>query len=310
MNGMSRSTAAVVPELRQVSRELVRELDLLSEPSPGCSVGDCHALIELDRYGELTAAQLARHLRLDKSTVSRRVGRLERRDLVRARVDRNDARIKRLGLTARGERTVAAIHRATDRRVGRALDLLEPDERTRVLDGFRLYVDALSRSGLDGQVGIRKLRRSDDADVAYIVRVVMTEQSIVCTTSHDFDPEVDHMYEHYRAPRHAYFVATVGERIVGGGGYSPLPGGDEGTCELQRMYLLPSARGRGLGRRLLERSLEAARADGYERCYLETLSHLTAARSLYERAGFEPLSGPLGETGHCEAENFYLKNPL
>lgn len=304
---MPETAETIVPRVRQISRELVRELDLLAEPSRGCSIGDCHALIELDRFGELSVAQLARHLRLEKSTVSRRLARLARQGLLRGRRDRADARVKRISLTARGRRTVARIHRAADRRVGGALAVLAPQERDRVVEGFRLYVDALSRSGLEGAARVRALRRSDDADLAYIIRTVMTEFDIVCTESADFDPEIDRMYRHYRAPRHAYFVATVGERIVGGGGIAPLAGGDDATCELQKMYLLPAARGRGLGLRLLERSLDAAREAGFERCYLETMANLTAARALYERAGFEAIASPLGATGQCRAQNFYLK---
>ena len=59
-------------------------------------------------------------------------------------------------------------------------------------------------------------------------------------------------------------------------------------CELRKMYLLAACRGRGLGKRLLTRALERARALGFTRIELETASVLRAAARLYESVGFHP----------------------
>jgi putative acetyltransferase len=55
------------------------------------------------------------------------------------------------------------------------------------------------------------------------------------------------------------------------------------------MYILKSARGRGLGKRLLEDLLEAARRGGFAEVWLETNSVLTVATRLYEKYGFQPV---------------------
>ncbi|MES2469628.1 MAG: GNAT family N-acetyltransferase [Verrucomicrobiota bacterium] len=60
------------------------------------------------------------------------------------------------------------------------------------------------------------------------------------------------------------------------------------TCELRKMYLARSARGQGLGRRLLEHALARAAALGFTRVVLETASVLSEAVLLYERYGFRP----------------------
>ncbi len=73
------------------------------------------------------------------------------------------------------------------------------------------------------------------------------------------------------------------------------------------MYLLPELRGLGMGRRLLERCLQAAKDLGYRRCYLETLEHMTQAQALYEADGFVATDGPMGNTGHSACNRFYLK---
>ena len=53
-------------------------------------------------------------------------------------------------------------------------------------------------------------------------------------------------------------------------------------------------------------SLEAARAFGFKRCYLETLSGMNAAMRLYERSGFRRIDAPMGDTGHGGCNTFYL----
>ncbi|MFU0257825.1 GNAT family N-acetyltransferase, partial [Klebsiella pneumoniae] len=59
------------------------------------------------------------------------------------------------------------------------------------------------------------------------------------------------------------------------------------------------------GRALIDRCLDAARAFGFKRCYLETLCGMDAAIRLYERTGFRRLPGPLGNTGHGGCNTFY-----
>ena len=152
---------------------------------------------------------------------------------------------------------------------------------------------------------IRPIAPADDADVARIIHTVMPEFGAVGEGFAINDPEVDWMYRAYSAPRSAYFVVEVGGRVVGGGGVAPLEGGDADTCELRKMYFLPDARGLGAGRALIDRCLDAARAFGFKRCYLETLCGMDAAIRLYERTGFRRLPGPLGNTGHGGCNTFY-----
>jgi putative acetyltransferase len=72
------------------------------------------------------------------------------------------------------------------------------------------------------------------------------------------------------------------------------------------MYFLPSLRGLGAGAALMQRCLEAARAHGFRRCYLETLCGMTAAQKLYERSGFARIDAPLGDTGHGGCNTFMV----
>ena len=74
--------------------------------------------------------------------------------------------------------------------------------------------------------------------------------------------------------------------LLGSFGLYPI---NETTCELRKMYFIPSARGLGLGKYLLERVIARARALGFKQIVLETSSKLIAANRLYTKFGFKPV---------------------
>lgn len=154
-------------------------------------------------------------------------------------------------------------------------------------------------------VTIRPIRREDDATIRSIIIAVMTELEATGEGFSDRDPELAALSAAYGAPDALYLVAELDGRIVGGGGVGPLSGAGPEVCELRKMYLLPAARGRGVGLRLLEACVEGARALGYATCYLETLAQMERARDLYERFGFLPLEAPMGDTGHFGCNRWY-----
>jgi len=122
------------------------------------------------------------------------------------------------------------------------------------------------------------------------------------------DAETQDMYSHYQGDGLIYFVLERVEdgTIVGGGGVAPLTGSDV-TCEFVKMYYLQDVRGLGLGKKLLEICIDEARNMGYQTMYLETLDNMQAARGLYEKYGFTQIDGPIGQTGHCGCDTFYMR---
>jgi putative acetyltransferase len=153
---------------------------------------------------------------------------------------------------------------------------------------------------------LRLAEARDDVAIAAIIRAVMPEFGACGPGFAINDPEVDGMSLAYSAPRSVYYVVEVEGRVLGGGGIAPLSGGDERTCELRKMYFLPQLRGRGLGRTLLLMCLGAARSFGFTRCYLETLTGMAAAQSLYESLGFRRIASAVGATGHFSCDRFYV----
>lgn len=151
---------------------------------------------------------------------------------------------------------------------------------------------------------IRPIQPRDDEAVASIVRGVMVELGATGCGSSSEDPEVDCMSKAYSGPKAAFYVVEMDGRVAGCGGFGPLAGGPEGTCELRKMYFLRQLRGQGAGRDLLETCIAAAREAGYDFCYLETRESMTIAQILYSHHGFELLPERMGDTGHFACGTF------
>ena len=154
---------------------------------------------------------------------------------------------------------------------------------------------------------IRPIELSDDTAIAAIIRAVMPEFGADGEGFAIHDAEVDAMSTAYARPRSAYFVVEVEDKIVGGGGMAPLEHGESDVCELRKMYFLPEARGLGAGHAMIARCLDAARAFGFKRCYLETLTGMDAAQALYRKHGFTPLCAPMGGTGHHGCDRWFIR---
>jgi putative acetyltransferase len=154
---------------------------------------------------------------------------------------------------------------------------------------------------------IRPIEPFDNAAMAAIIHSVMPEFGADGPGFAIHDTEVDTMYQAYAQPRRSYFVVERDGVVVGGGGVAPLEGGEPDVCELRKMYFLPAARGIGAGTAMMQRCLDAARAHGFKRCYLETLTGMDAAQVLYKRSGFTALCSAMGGTGHHGCDRYFIR---
>lgn len=147
-------------------------------------------------------------------------------------------------------------------------------------------------------ITIRPIEPSDNAALAIIIRKALEEFGANHPGTVYYDASTDALSDLFRENGSAYFVALRDEEVVGGGGIFPTEGLPQGTCELVKMYLKKDARGTGLGKKLIETSLEWAKEQGYNNVYLETMPELKPALKVYEKFGFNYLSGPIGNSGH------------
>jgi len=145
---------------------------------------------------------------------------------------------------------------------------------------------------------IRLIEPDDNAEVADIIRLVMTEfEAVGCGYSIN-DAEIDDMYLAYAPLESEFYVVVLDGKVRGCGGFAPLNGGDKDTCELRKMYFRAELRGMGVGTQLLELCLARASKAGFRYCYLETMDGMRQAQQLYGKYGFKYLDKPMGETGH------------
>lgn len=155
---------------------------------------------------------------------------------------------------------------------------------------------------------IREIKIEDDVEIAKVIRRVLVEMGVPKVGTAYADKALDEMTATYDKENATYFVVEDKGRIIGGAGIAPLENYAKNVCELQKMYFLPEARGKGLGTKLMDICLKKAIMFGYEKCYLETLPYMKDATKLYAKSGFAPLEGPLGDTGHYSCNVWMLKS--
>ncbi len=155
---------------------------------------------------------------------------------------------------------------------------------------------------------IREIETSDNQEVKKLIQSVLVDMGAPKEGTAYEDKSLDDMTATYDDRGNVYFVVEEGSKIIGGAGIAPLAGMEFEICELQKMYFLPEARGRGIGVAMIDRCLEFARKNGYGKCYIETMPSMENARKLYKRTGFKTLPGPMGNTGHYNCSVFLLKD--
>ncbi|WP_127137893.1 GNAT family N-acetyltransferase [Flagellimonas oceanensis] len=158
-----------------------------------------------------------------------------------------------------------------------------------------------------GDTVIREITPEDNAQVAQVIRKVFEDMGVPKVGTAYADKALDDMYSNYNVPKATYFVVEQEGKVIGCAGVAQLDNYEGNVCELQKMYFLEEARGKGLGAKMIEACLDKAKEFGFEACYLETMPYMEAAQKLYKRNGFEYIDAPMGNTGHFSCPVWMLK---
>jgi putative acetyltransferase len=155
---------------------------------------------------------------------------------------------------------------------------------------------------------IRNIALNDNEAIAKLIRAALTEFGANKPGTVFYDSTTDHLFELFQIPGAIYYVAELNGKLVGGAGIYPTEGLPEKTCELVKLYLNKDARGIGLGKQLLLKSMQWAKENGYEQVYLESMPELSKAVSIYENVGFKKIHHALGNSGHDGCDIWMIKN--
>jgi DNA-binding MarR family transcriptional regulator len=145
---------ALVDDIRAASRLMVRELGFMDATVAATDYppSAVHTILEIGIRGPMNSRELCDFLRLEKSSVSRMVRKLVDRGELRETPNEADARSKLLSLTAKGRRTLEALHAFGRQQVSAALAALTDAEQRTVREGMMLYARALRQSRDEDEV--------------------------------------------------------------------------------------------------------------------------------------------------------------
>jgi DNA-binding MarR family transcriptional regulator/GNAT superfamily N-acetyltransferase len=276
-----------IDTVRGFNRFYTRQIGLLGEhvfESP-FSLSETRVLYELSHRDRPTASELCKDLGLDAGYLSRMLRRFEAKRLIARTSSPTDGRQAHLRLTARGRTTVAPLERRARSEVGSMLGKLSAAERRRVVDAMSTIERALG--GPAAAPAPYTLRAHQPGDMGWVVHrhgaLYAQEygyneafEALVARITADF-------LDRFDAKRERCWIAEKDGAIVGS---VFLVSKSKTVAKLRLLLVEPSARGLGLGRRLVDECVRFARQAGYRRLTLWTHSQLTAARRLYQEAGF------------------------
>lgn len=275
-----------VAAVRRFNRFYTRQIGLLQEHllSSPFSLTEARVIYELARHEDTTATALGAELGLDAGYLSRLLRGFEKQGLIRKRPSSTDGRQTLLRLSARGRGAFARLDADSRRQIGSMLSALPDAAQSRVLEAMRAiegtfdsqartasYVVHAHRPGDMGWVVSRHgalYAREYGWDLTFEALVA----DIVARFIRRFDPQRERCWI---AERDAVNVGSVF-----------LVKKSPATAQLRLLLVEPSARGLGIGGRLVDECTRFARRAGYRRIILWTNSVLYAARRIYERAGY------------------------
>jgi DNA-binding MarR family transcriptional regulator/GNAT superfamily N-acetyltransferase len=293
-----------VAEVREFNRFYTATIGVLGDGllRTPYSLTEARVIFELAQRDESEVTGLRRRLGLDAGYLSRILARFAADRLVVRTRSATDGRRQVIRLTPAGRKAYRTLDERSAAEIGQLLDRLGPADQRRLLHAMATIRGLLSRTGPPQVL----LRGPEPGDFGWVVarhgELYAAEygwdasfEALVARIVADFHPESDR----------AWFAEVHGERA----GCVFCVREDESTARLRVLLVEPDARGTGVGGRLVAECVDFARAAGYRRLVLLTYDVLTAARRIYQRAGFElGHQEPVRRYGHDLTEQEWVLN--
>ncbi|WP_046468865.1 bifunctional helix-turn-helix transcriptional regulator/GNAT family N-acetyltransferase [Allosalinactinospora lopnorensis] len=291
----SQVSAHVPPEdvaaVRSFNRFFTRRVGVLRTgllDSPW-SLTEVRILYELLRREHAQAAELRRELAMDAGQLSRVLAKLEDNGLLTRSPSPEDGRRQVITLTAAGGRAASILDDRSSAQIRALVRHLSAGERRRLVAAMTTVRHLMEDPGerRPSTVVLRPLRPGDLGWVVERHGALYAEEYGWDQTFEALVAGIAADYGRSHDPRteSAWIAEVDGERV--GSVFCTREG--EAVAKLRLLLVEPSARGHGIGRRLVDECLSFARSAGYARMTLWTNNCLDAARHIYRRTGFRPV---------------------
>jgi DNA-binding MarR family transcriptional regulator/GNAT superfamily N-acetyltransferase len=285
MSTASDGLEARIAAVRRFSRFYTRELGLLRESlvDTGFSLTESRVLYELAHRDKVTASELAADLDLDHGYLSRILRRFGEDGLLKKSRAADDGRQSLITITAKGRKAFAPLNKGSHDQVAELLGRLGEAEQARVVGAMGTVEQLLGNTG--APIILRPHRPGDMGWVTSANAMLYAQEygwdisyeALVGKITAEFIEKLDPVRER------CWIAEMNGERVGSVFCVAKTPE----IAKLRLLIIDPSARGLGLGKRLVEECMRFAKESGYRRMTLWTQSILTAARGIYAKAGFE-----------------------
>jgi DNA-binding MarR family transcriptional regulator/predicted GNAT family acetyltransferase len=281
--------ADLVAAVRRFNRFYTRRIGVLDEGHlhSAFSLAEVRVMYEIAHDPAATATGLQRDLQLDGGYLSRLVSALEQKGLVRRKRSPNDGRQSLLALTAKGRTTFAQLNARAHDDVASFITPLGERARWRLLDAMRTIESLLGGEPRTSSPYLLRAHRAGDMGFVVHRQAVLYSREYGWTDAYEalISRIVAEFLERFDAARERCWIAERDGETVGSVFLIRHPE-REGVAKLRLLYVEPSARGLGIGARLVRECSTFARAAGYHTITLWTNSVLTSARRLYEAEGY------------------------
>jgi len=274
-----------IDRLRAFNRFYTKRIGALSATLLGSrfNLTEARVLFEIGHRPGTTAKAIGTELGLDPGYLSRTLRRLAADGLVVTTPSRQDGRSRELALTDAGRIALADLERLSREAIATMLSPVTEADRAAVMQAAETMMRYLGGDELPAI----ELRTHEPGDMGWIVE----RHAVLYARDYGFDGRFEAMVAEiaagflrsYAPQFECCRIAVRGTQRLGS---VMVVRSDEETAKLRLLLVEPAARGTGLGRRLLEESLDFARGAGYRRMILWTNDILVPARRLYETAGF------------------------
>ncbi len=280
----------VVADIRAFNRFYTRQIGLLNERPYGgdFTLTEVRVLFELAHAEALKPGDLVAQLGLDPAYVSRILKTFEKAGFVVRERDPDDGRGVIVSMTEAGREVFEPLNQASAESLSAMVAHLTDDQRQRLRGAVNTVRDLVAGRAAP-EINLRPLAIGD-------IGTITARQGRLYAEEYGWDITYEGLVaellagfvETFDAAREEAFIAVRDGEVVGS--VFLFRGDTPDAAKLRLLYVDAAARGAGLGARLVEACIDAARARGYKRLRLWTQDCLTSARRIYQGAGFALVS--------------------